>query len=125
MPSVIDPRLFDELQFYYFGHQWAVYSRSVTTNALGEQAEQWTTLVSNSDRCYLARYKGVQSEADEHRTADIEAFQAPMWSCMLDGFHPEITSEMQLNVDGIDYRIRGVVHLGIDALTKLVLERIT
>lgn len=125
MSSVIDPRLFDELQFHFYGHQWAIYSRSATTNDLGEQADTWTTVVSQGDRCYLARYKGVQTEMDEHRRADVEGYQAPLWSCMLDGYHPEITGEMQANVDGVDYLIRGVVHVGIDTLTKLTLERIT
>mgnify|MGYP007122199643 CR=1 FL=1 len=120
MANVIDPRLFDQLQYYFYGHLWAIYSRTATTNDLGEQSAEWTTLVSNGERCYLARNKGLQGSLDEFRRSDIEAYDNPMWSCMLDAFHPEITTEMQANVDGIDYLIRGVVHIGIDSDRKSV-----
>jgi hypothetical protein len=123
MASIIDPRLFDQLAPSYYNRIISVWIAQ-NPNVLGEMSETSFALIVDNIRCYLARYKGLLLEADEKRRNDIEAYDDPRWSCMLDSYHDEIAPNMYARIDGVYYNIRGVVHLGTQTLTKLTLERI-
>lgn len=124
--NILHERLWQELGLFY-PSVCSIRSRTTpSVSPLGEAQAGFPTLTGHDYiACRLSTRSGnTQEQASEVRTAD-STYTSEARHCGLDGYYPQITTEMVAVVDGVEYDIEGVVHDGTKAHTKLMLELIT
>lgn len=124
--NILHERLWQELGAFYPSWCRILYRTTPSISPLGEMQAGFPTLAGHDYiACRLSAKAGnTQEQASEVRTAE-STYTSAMRHCGLDGYYPQITDTMIAVVDGVEYDIRGVVHDGTKAHTKLMLELIT
>lgn len=124
--NILHERLWQELGTFYPSVCCIRFRTTPSVSVLGATEAGFPVLQGHEFiACRISTRSGnTQEQASEVRTAE-STYTSQTRHCGLDGYYPQIATEMVAVVDGVEYDIRGVVHDGTQVHTKLMLELIT
>lgn len=130
--SLLDPRMFDELQRDFYKHRCAILFETVVQNSIGEDVAGDPAILTGHEsiRCYPAQ-QSVDDRSGK-RLPDAAEINTNIYQVGLDRLYPEILTDMLADISDpsgelptVRYNIVGVIHQGNIDCTKLIVEAIS